>query len=69
MIDDIKTTKPGYKTTEFYLSFAAMLLSTLFASGVLTGTTSLAIAGVAASVLTALGYSVVRGQTKIAASK
>ncbi len=63
------TTKPGYKTTEFYLSLAATLLSTLFASGVLgSGGTDLAIAGLLASALTAAGYSVSRGNAKKAGS-
>jgi hypothetical protein len=58
------TTKPGYRTTEFWLSAAAALLGTLFASGALTNNTALAIAGVAASILTSMGYSVSRGMAK-----
>ena len=58
-------TKPGYKTTEFYLSLLATLLSALFASGVLTdGSTATKIAGLAAAALTAAGYSVARGMAK-----
>lgn len=60
------TTKPGYKTTEFYLSLLATLLTALFASGVFTSSTSLAIAGMAATVLTALGYKVTRAMVKMA---
>lgn len=60
--------KPGYKTTEFWLSLAATILSALFASGALTNNTALAIAGMAATVLTALGYKVSRAMVKSAAS-
>lgn len=56
--------KPGYRTTEFWLSLAALLLSSLFASGVLTNSTALAIAGMAATVLTAAGYKVSRTLVK-----
>lgn len=57
--------KPGYKTTEFWLSCAAMALSAAFASGALNNTEVL-IAGFAASVLVALGYSVSRAMVKSA---
>ncbi len=63
------TVKPGYKTSEFYLGLAAVLLSTLFAGGVFTSNTALSIAGMAASVLTALGYKVSRTVVKTAAVK
>lgn len=59
-------TKPGYQTTEFYLSLAATVLTALFASGLLTNNTALAIAGMAATVLTALGYKVSRTLVKTA---
>lgn len=61
------TVKPGWKTTEFYLSLLATLLTALFASGVLTSSTALAIAGMAATVLTALGYKVTRTLIKTGA--
>lgn len=58
-------TKPGWKTTEFWLSGAATLLSMLFASGVIgTGTMADKIAGLAALALTTLGYTVSRGMAK-----
>jgi hypothetical protein len=60
-------TKPGYKTTEFWLALAATLLSALFMSGAVTNNTVLAIAGIAATILTSLGYSVSRGMAKAAA--
>lgn len=61
-------TKPGYRTTEFWLSLLATLLTALFASGVLTSSTALAIAGMAATVLTALGYKVSRTLIKTGAA-
>lgn len=60
--------KPGYQTTEFWLHLAAVMLSALFASGALTNDRVLAIAGLAASVLTALGYGVQRSAIKRAGS-
>lgn len=70
MDDDPKPqpVKPGFRTTEFWLHLAAVLLSALFASGALTNDRVLAIAGVAASVLTALGYGVQRSAIKRAGS-
>ncbi len=56
--------KKGYQTTEFWLSLAAMALTALYASGVLAGTVPLAIAGIAATILGALGYTVSRTGAK-----
>ena len=57
--------KPGYKTTEFYLSTAATVLGLIFAAGIIPSAGPWAqIAGLAASVLGALGYSVSRGLAK-----
>ncbi len=57
--------KPGWKTTEFYLSLAALLLGALYASGLMSdaGTTA-KLAGLAASTLGALGYTVSRSLLK-----
>ncbi len=57
--------KPGYKTTEFWLSVAAMVIGALIASGVF-GDASMAgkVLAWAASALAALGYSVSRGLVK-----
>jgi hypothetical protein len=58
-------TKPGYKTTEFWLSLLAVLISAFIASGVLPeGHTVIKIAAMAASILSALGYSVSRASVK-----
>lgn len=57
---------PGYKTSEFWLKILALALSAVFASGALTNNTALNIAGIAASVLGALGYTVSRTLVKTA---
>ena len=63
----VTPTKPGYKTTEFWLSLAAILLGALFASGAISdGGTVAKVAGLASSVLGALGYTVSRTQLKAA---
>lgn len=60
-------TKPGWQTEEFWLALAAKLLGTLLATGVIgDGTVAMRIAGVAAAVLTSLGYSVSRAVVKTA---
>ena len=64
--------KPGYKTTEFWLSFAAMLIGAIMGSGlldVIQGQVDDQIIGIIATILGALGYTVTRGWTKAAASK
>jgi hypothetical protein len=57
--------KPGYKTTEFWLSTIAMIVATVVASGVVpeTGPLSQGIALVAMA-LTAMGYDASRGKAK-----
>jgi len=60
--------KPGYKTTEFWLKLAALALTAMYASGALTNSVALAIAGIAASILGALGYTVSRTLVKGASS-
>lgn len=61
--------KPGWQTSEFWLSAAAKVLGILFASGVIgTGTVWERIAGLAAALLAQLGYTVSRGMVKAAAS-
>ena len=57
--------KPGYKTTEFWLTVASNILGLLYASGVITdGGTIGKIIGVAAMILATLGYNVSRGIAK-----
>lgn len=61
--------KPGWRTSEFWLKLAAIVLSALFASGVIPSTGPAAtVAVIAATMLGALGYAVVRGNVKAAAS-
>lgn len=60
-----KKVKPGFKTTEFWLTLVAVAVGAIFASGAFgedSGT--LQIAGIAATVLTAMGYTVSRGMAK-----
>lgn len=57
--------KPGYKTTEFWLTLVAMIITALYSSGLLDMTPKIAgVIGLVATVLTALGYTVVRGSVK-----
>lgn len=57
--------KPGYKTTEFWLTAAATIMGLILASGAIgEGGAAERIAGVVCSMLGALGYSVSRGQAK-----
>ena len=64
MADDTAPVKPGYKTTEFWLKLIAMALSALFASGALTNSTAVQIAGIVATILGAIGYTVARTMAK-----
>jgi hypothetical protein len=60
--------KPGYKTTEFWLTLLAMVLSMLFAAGVFgEQSTVYRVLEVGAAVLAGLGYTVTRGGVKKAA--
>lgn len=62
MNDDIK---PGYKTTEFWLTIAAFVVSALYGSGVVVeGTVYDKSLAVGAMVLSSLGYAVSRGIAK-----
>jgi hypothetical protein len=57
--------KPGFKTTEFWLTLAAMLVSMLFAAGVFgEQATMYKVLEVCAAVLAGLGYTVTRGAVK-----
>ncbi len=62
----------GYRTTEFWLSLAAILLGAVMASGALDDLASdhwlVRVFGIAASVLGALGYTAARGFVKAKAS-
>jgi len=57
--------KPGYKTTEFWLTSAAAVLGLLFASGVISDGSQIdKVLGMASTVLAGMGYSVSRGLAK-----
>jgi hypothetical protein len=65
MSDETKPAKPGYKTTEFWLTLLAMLLGALWGSGLVSdGSTFDKVLGFAAVVLGQLGYTVSRGLSK-----
>lgn len=63
------TAKPGWQTSEFWLKLAAILLTALYASGVIPTTGPLAQAlAIGATILGALGYTVSRTMAKNAAA-
>lgn len=58
---------PGYKTTEFWLSLAAMIVGTLLAAGVFgEGDTAYKILAFVGATLASFGYSYSRGRVKSA---
>ena len=58
--------KPGWKTSEFWLSLAAVLVGAFVASGVLPAEhLAMKIAGFVLMALASLGYSVGRGIAKL----
>lgn len=59
----------GYKTTEFWLSLCAVLVSAVISSGAIENNTILQGIGLLAGALTALGYSGSRAFTKAGESK
>lgn len=54
----------GWKTSEFWLTLAAQVVSAAAASGVMTGDKTTQAIGLAGSILTALGYQVTRSSVK-----
>lgn len=63
--DTTTPAKPGYRTTEFWVKLAALILTALYASGVIpTSGTAAAVAAIAATMLGALGYTVSRTWAK-----
>lgn len=60
-------TKPGWKTTEFWLSAGAAIFSLLWGAGIIdpdgAGTAN-RVAGILAAALAAVGYTVSRGMAK-----
>ena len=65
ILKGVRFMKAGYKTSEFWLTMAATVVSALFASGAIGEGTGLdKVLGLFAMVLSALGYSVSRAQLK-----
>lgn len=69
MADDTTATpppKPGWKTTEFWLTLVTLILSMAYASGLITSDTSPVGKAIvfAAGILKALGYTVSRTLVK-----
>jgi hypothetical protein len=59
---------PGWKTSEFWLSLAAMLVGAVLSSGIIpSGSIWTQIVGVLATILGALGYQVARTAVKTGA--
>ena len=59
--------KAGYKTTEFWMKVAALALTVAFSTGLIHTTGTVAtVAGIAATMLGALGYTVCRSWVKAA---
>lgn len=59
--------KPGYRSTEFWVSLVAVLVGALLSSGLLDaipGTVDDQIVGIIATILSALGYTVSRSFVK-----
>lgn len=56
--------KPGYKTTEFWLTLLAAVVTALYSSGAIVNPRLVGVIGLVATVLGALGYTVVRGGVK-----
>ena len=60
--------KPGYTTTEFWLSSLVALAGSLLSAGVLgAGSQAERIAGIVVAALSAMGYSAARGKAKAGA--
>lgn len=62
--------KVGYKTSEFYLSAAAMLVGILMASGIIAPDSQWSkILGMVSMLLSSLGYTAARGLAKASEAK
>lgn len=63
-------TKPGWKTSEFWLSLAAVVVAAVLGSGLLPEGSPWAVGlGIAAAVLASLGYTAARTALKRDAAK
>lgn len=59
-----RTVTPGFRSSEFWLSLAAMVVNALFAAGLPDDSVIMRVAALAAVALNALGYTVARTSTK-----
>ena len=65
MSDEVKEVKPGYKTSEFWLTTIAALVGIAYASGAVgEGSQAEKVVGYIVMALNVLGYSVSRGLAK-----
>lgn len=63
----VPATRPGYKTTEFWITLLVTIISTLYASGVISpegGSPTAKVIAFIAAALASLGYTVSRGVAK-----
>jgi len=63
------SSKPGVKTSEWWLSLAALIISALLSSGLVSNSLALQCIGGVATLLTALGYQVSRSFVKTSESR
>ena len=63
------SSKPGFKTSEWWLSLAALIISALLSSGLVSNSLALQCIGGVSSVLVALGYSTGRNFLKASESR
>lgn len=65
MSEETNAPKPGYKTTEFWLSAVAVLLGLAMASGAIAdGSMAATIVGGVTTLLSSLGYTAARAKVK-----
>lgn len=56
-VGDVPVKKPGYKSTEFYMSMSAVVIGAIASSGILDGSDGLTkVVGLIMAALVALGY-------------
>ena len=60
--------KPGWKTTEFWLTLVASLVGLVLASGAISHDPTLQALGMVSSALSSMGYGMSRAKTKSAES-
>ncbi len=67
---DDPATKPGWQTTEFWLTLVALIVQAVIGSGIVAdGSVWAQVLAVIAGALTAAGYTIVRGGLKVQLSR